>query len=121
MALLQVKDVAIVCPSVNHAQVVYKLGATKLKASRFSGIPFALSTFKSIHHIDTPWIIDSGATVHMICSTTFFFFVTSKVSYYVKLPNGTSISVSHLGNVQITDNISLKDVLCVPSFCFNLI
>ncbi|KAF5482366.1 hypothetical protein F2P56_002942, partial [Juglans regia] len=39
----------------------------------------------------------------------------------VKLPNGTSVHVSHIGSIFLSPNLILHDVLYVPSFTFNLI
>ena len=39
----------------------------------------------------------------------------------VNLPNGQSVMVTHIGSIQITPTLLLTDVLCVPSFDFNLI
>ncbi|KAG7994170.1 hypothetical protein I3843_01G043100 [Carya illinoinensis] len=69
----------------------------------------------------TSWIIDTGATDHMICSTSFFSAITSHVSFVARLPNGSTAAVSHIGIVKITNTLVLHNVLCVPSFSFNLI
>lgn len=57
----------------------------------------------------------------MICSTSFFTSITAKISQTVKLPNGEIAAVTHVGTVQVTANILLYNVLCVPSFSFNLL
>jgi hypothetical protein len=77
---------------------------------------FPPSTSKS-----TPWIIDTGATDHMINCPSLFTTITAVVSTYVKLPNGSVVSVTHIGTVVILANLTLTEVLCVPSFTFNLI
>jgi hypothetical protein len=69
----------------------------------------------------TPWIIDTGATNHMICSTSFFTSITSVVSKSVRLPNGQCASVTHIGTIKISECFVLTNVLCIPSFSFNLI
>ena len=50
----------------------------------------------------TPWIIDTGATDHMICSISFFTSITSVVSKSVRLPNGQFASVTHIGTIKIS-------------------
>jgi hypothetical protein len=42
-------------------------------------------------------------------------------SRYVKLPNGQLALITHIGTVRISQDLILHDVLCVPSFSFNLI
>jgi hypothetical protein len=69
----------------------------------------------------TSWIIDIGATDHMICSISFFTSITSVVSKSVRLPNGQYDSVTHIGTIKISESFVLTDVLCIPSFSFNLI
>jgi hypothetical protein len=67
-----------------------------------------------------PWIVDTGATDHMICSTSFSL-PSLLLCPRVKLLNGAITSVTHIGNVKISDSLILTGVLCVPSFNFNLI
>lgn len=57
----------------------------------------------------------------MVCSTSYLSSITTRVSYTVKLPNGAEVPVTHIGNVQVTENLLLTIVLCVPSFTFNLL
>jgi hypothetical protein len=88
-----------------------------------SGIATCLSssTHKVFDITNVPWIIDTGATDHMICSTVFFTQITATVSYNVKLPNGQEIPVTHIDTVKLSNLITLENVLCVPSFTFNLL
>ena len=82
--------------------------------------------FSSCHSITlvwiTPlkWIIDTGATDHIICSLSLFTSITAKISTNVKLPNGKFVVVTHIETIQISANLILTNVLCVPSFSFNL-
>jgi len=71
--------------------------------------------------VNYPWIIDTGATDHMVCSLSFLTTITLLVSKHVKLPNGNFAKVTHIGTVQISATLTLTNVLCVPSFSFNLI
>ena len=47
--------------------------------------------------------------------------ITSVVHFCVNLPNGEKVVVTYIGTVQISSTLTLTDVLCVPSFNFNLI
>jgi hypothetical protein len=67
------------------------------------------------------WIIDTGATDHMISCSSMFTTITAIVSTHVKLPNGSIANVTHIGTVTISETLTLTGVLCVPSFTFNLI
>ena len=99
-------------------------------AGQFSNFHSEHSVFASLslprqiqfsNHKKTHWVIDTGATDHMICCTSSFTSITSIVSKFVKLPNGQFASVTHIGTVRISDSFVLTDVLCIPSFSFNLI
>jgi len=85
------------------------------------------SIFSSCHSvspastISSKWIIDTGATDHMICSISFFTSITATISTSIKLPNGKFAAVTHIGTVQISAHLVLTNVLCVPSFSFNLL
>jgi hypothetical protein len=67
------------------------------------------------------WIIDTGATDHMVNSIYLFTFITATISTKIKLSNGHFALVTHVGTVQISTHLTLTDVLCVPSFSFNLL
>jgi hypothetical protein len=66
------------------------------------------------------WIIDIGTTYHIVCSVSFLTTITSIVSKKVKLPNGNSIAITHIGNVKVSTTLTLTNVLCIPSFSFQL-
>ena len=85
--------------------------------SNLSGI--ALNAVHLPH--SNSWIIDSGATDHMVSSSSILTHITSTCSRTVKLPNGVDVEITHIGRVQLTSDIVLNNVLCVPSFQFNLI
>jgi len=88
-----------------------------------SGITTCLSTYshKCFDINNVPWIIGTGVTNHMICSTIFFQKITTIVSYNVKLPNGQEVPVTHIDTVKLSKLITLENVLCVPSFAFNIL
>ena len=67
------------------------------------------------------WILDMGATNHMVHSLCKFSSITSSISTYIHLPNGEKALATHIEIVQVTASLLLTDVLCVPSFSFNLI
>ena len=67
------------------------------------------------------WIIDIGAIDHMVHSIFVFSSIACVSNTYVYLPNGERDLVTHVGTVQLTEKLIVTDVLCVPSFTFNLI
>ncbi|XP_015162894.1 uncharacterized protein [Solanum tuberosum] len=69
------------------------------------------------------WIIDTGATNHMISHKGMLIAGkgTVKVSNkMVYLPNGETVDVSHIGNCGIMNGRVLTNVLYIPDFRFNL-
>ena len=66
-------------------------------------------------------VIDIGATNHMVHSLSCFTTVTAIVNTFVNLPNGETALVTHVGTIRISENLILTNVLCVPSFSFNLL
>ena len=57
----------------------------------------------------------------MIHSLAFFTSITSVVQISIRLPNGDMAKVTHIGIVQLSSTLILHNVLCIPSFSFNLI
>ena len=84
---------------------------------------FLVGTICLLSHIDNDWIIDSGATDHF-CSNLQMFHTYKNIENqhtFITIPNGKKIQVTHIGNISLTKNLQLKDVLYVPDFQFNLI
>ena len=67
------------------------------------------------------WVLDTGATNHIICSVSLLTSVTTLTQCVVELPNGESAQVTHIGTVKLSTTLILDHVLCVPSFSFNLL
>ena len=66
----------------------------------------------------TDWVIDTSATDHMVHSVSCFTTLIATLNTHVNLPNGEVALVTHIGT---NENLVLYNVLCVPSFSFNLI
>lgn len=71
----------------------------------------------------TDWVIDIGATDHICHGIKQFTRINSLHPniYHITIPNGKRIVVHSIGEVQLTKDILLKNVLYIPSFHFNLI
>ena len=67
------------------------------------------------------WVLDIDATDHIISSATLLTTITSLTHSIVELHNGESAQVTHIGIVQLSATLILDNVLCVPSFSFNLL
>ena len=67
------------------------------------------------------WIIDTGATDHIITCLDNFTFYKHASNMYVKLPNIIKIPVVHIGEVRLIEQLILHNFLHVPDFTCNLI
>ena len=66
------------------------------------------------------WVIDTGAIDHIVYSIHLLTDFTV-VNCVVALPNGETALVTHIGSICLFENLVLTNVLCVPSFSFNLL
>ncbi|XP_019258757.1 PREDICTED: uncharacterized protein LOC109236973 [Nicotiana attenuata] len=68
------------------------------------------------------WILDSGATNHMTPHKHFLHNLKPlSVPFLITLPNGYKVKVISTGSLLLRHDITLHNVLLVPSFHFNLI
>nr|XP_043637936.1 uncharacterized protein LOC122608932 [Erigeron canadensis] len=80
----------------------------------------ALSNFK---FVDGKWVVDSGANQHLTCDESCLFNVEdiSDLNITVGHPNGTITKIKKIGNVSLSNNVILFDVLFVPEYKVNLV
>ena len=97
---------------LHHSQILYNP----------KHIVFSTQIVNKNAYSNGTWVIDTGATDHMIHSIKLFTKITSTIHTSVELPNGESVLVTHIGTVKISESLTLVDVLCVSSFFlqFNL-
>lgn len=84
----------------------------------------SLSSKSSSTCLDTPsWVVDSGATNHIVYSLGSLLNFTSIRSHFdeVYLPNGQTTKVQHISTVKNFDNCTLSNVLHMPLFEYNLL
>lgn len=67
------------------------------------------------------WLIDSGATNHIVSNSKLLTPSQILSNTFVSLPTRQKIRVSHIGSVQLTPYNTLTKDLCVPYFNINLI
>lgn len=71
--------------------------------------------FSHASEIDLNWIIDTGATNHMVDNSHLLFAGTEvRNTWKVQLPDGDSIYITHVGNNHLVGGDVLKEVLYVP-------
>lgn len=69
----------------------------------------------------TPWIIDSEATDHVCNSLKLFTSYRAIAPIFVRLPNGTTATVTYVGTVRLNKHFVIHDMLYIPQFNLNLI
>ncbi|XP_031124293.1 uncharacterized protein LOC116027003 [Ipomoea triloba] len=82
---------------------------------------FYVTHINSLFFNASTWILNSGATDHIICSLDYFDNYRVVHGAKVNLPTGSTFEVKHIGNVRFNKEIWLKDALHIPSFKFNII
>ncbi|OIT01667.1 hypothetical protein A4A49_56829, partial [Nicotiana attenuata] len=101
----------------------------KVGAVNFAGISACSTHFdsgSSSHEcsmsVADSWILDFGASNHMTYNRSMLINVKTLVyPFLVTLPNGYKVKVTLMGDVVMSPKFTLKTVLFVPSFKFNLI
>ena len=67
------------------------------------------------------WVMDTGASDHIVCSISLFQSYIIVSHCVVELPNGELAHVTHIGTIKLSNSLILEHVLCVPSFSFNFL
>ena len=63
---------------------------------------------------ETNWVIDIGATNHMVYSISCFASIIATLNTFVNLPNGETTLVTHVGIVKISKTLILTNVCVFP-------
>ncbi|GKD57319.1 ribonuclease H-like domain-containing protein [Tanacetum coccineum] len=81
------------------------------------------NTIFLVKTITLGWIIDSEANQHLTTSTIGMINVVdiSNLNITVGHPNGTVATISHVGDLRLSNNVILYDVLVVPGYCVSLL
>lgn len=66
------------------------------------------------------WILDSGATDHIISHPSLLSPTQQSHNSIVNLPNSATADITHVGTVTFNPNLQLQNVYCVPPFNLNL-
>jgi len=112
----QIQNLLTLANSISNS----KLNNTAKELS-VSGISFSCHTNSSPQNRFT-WILDTGATDHMICSPILFeSIVLPQTQNQVHLPNGQKVPIAFSGTIKFSPDITLHNALYVPSFNINLI
>jgi len=111
MSLLEKSNLVTKCSTNVVKGIIY---------SSFSGGNSCYANFDN-NHADTGWIIDTGATHHTCFDLKWFGNCTKIKHISVNLPNGNTIKAHCRGQVRLTQELSIDNVLYLPQFAVNLI
>lgn len=92
---------------------------TSLRSMRQVWIQLSFLVNHNLH--SSLWITDTKATNHFVCGSSLFMHSSHVVNAFVYLPNGHKVQVDSIGTVQLNSHLVLNDVLCIPTFSFNLL
>ncbi|XP_074290166.1 uncharacterized protein LOC141616903 [Silene latifolia] len=88
--------------------------------ANFAGMAYLNCSYAS--NTTQEWIIDSGASNHMISDLNALENIrTLNKKHKINLPNGETTTVSHIGTYIFDNGLILKNVLFVPAFKHNLL
>lgn len=101
--------------SASTSQMAGNCSSTSLKMQHVTSTNQA-----QCHSSNHTWIIDSEATHHI---TPYLSLIDNPTPLQseLHLPNGHSTFITHVGDIKLTSNITLKQVLYVPTFQCNLL
>ena len=88
-------------------------------ASNFTNFKHSVFSIKTVNrraYDFNTWVIDTGASDHIVCSMKLLTSYTEISHSMVELPNGESAVVIHIGTIHLSSHITLTNVLYVPSF-----
>jgi len=84
----------------------------------FAGIAICLHA----EHESVNWVIDTGATYDMTSLSSCLFKIRNNgANCCIKLRNGNQVPITHVGDVQLSNDLTLNVTLVVPNFKYNLL
>ena len=127
LALFGASSSSLAAPSqVKQASMANVASSSTSTSVPMSGIDLSHSVFSTQvinrrAYDRCTWVLDTGATDHFVCSVDLLTSITATMQSLVHLPNGESAQVTHIGTITLSSSLTLTNVLCVPSFSFNLL
>ena len=82
---------------------------------------FSAKIVNRMTYSSNTWVIDTRAIDQIVCIVNLLSSITAVTQSIVELPNGETTSVKHIGTITLSSSLTLHNVLCVPSFTFNLL
>ena len=99
----------------------YSSSSTDVNSATFNaGTCFSVD-LASYLNFQNCWIVDSGASRHICTNRSLFLNLKPLRNSNVTLPNNVMVSVEYIGDVRLSQDLLLMDVLYVPGFKSNLI
>ncbi|RVW71130.1 hypothetical protein CK203_059841 [Vitis vinifera] len=70
---------------------------------------FSCNSVTSKPNSTSYWLLDTGATDHMICSPLLYHSTPKPINASINLPNGTTVPATHIGTVCLSDSLFLHN------------
>ncbi|XP_016445850.1 uncharacterized protein LOC107771034 [Nicotiana tabacum] len=104
-------------------KLIDKEPSTTDAKANMAGIVDLLNACLSVGSETNPWVIDTGASNHVVSSLDILTDSHSVASNSSKvhLPNGNTTSITHTGSLTLSNDLELYNVLYVPNFKYNLL
>ena len=126
LALFGASNSSLVVPSQAKETSMANVASSNFASVPMIGIDLSHSVFSTQvinrrAYDRCTWVFDTGPTDHFVCSVDLLTSIIATMQSLVQLPNGESAQVTHIGTVILSSSLTLTNVLCVPSFSFNLL
>ena len=106
-------------PLTNAMANVVSSNASSMAIMALKHLVFSTQVVNRRAYNSNTWVIDTGATDHIVCSAHLLTSITAITQSMVQLPNGETASVTDIGTVILSPCLTLYNVLCVPFFTFS--
>jgi len=108
--------------SSNPVQSISQITGTFLSLYDFSYYDMLTSSIPHETELShRAWVIDSGGSLHVTHERDIYVDYKALDRTFVRLPNGQAVKIEGAGYIQLTDALSLHNVLHIPEFKFNLL
>ncbi|XP_075084737.1 uncharacterized protein LOC107819354 [Nicotiana tabacum] len=106
---------------INNKKSFFSESSAHMAGTSFPSVHMAGTSYY-IPTKESSWIMDTGATNHMISNNQLLLNgIEIGSSGQVQMPTGETARITHVRDCDMPGGELLKDVLCVPNFKFNLL
>lgn len=116
----------MLCKDIKPAPSVGAITTNDSKESSGSVCNILSLTHSATHLLNMHkphWLLDSGATTHVVSSLSFFdkFTEYAGTPIKIRIPNGEKLTVTYVGSITLFNDITLENVLYAPGIHYDLV